>query len=248
MKCRLCRKEVPRLVSSHILSEFLYQGMYDADHCFIGVSSDPDEGDRLFQKGLREKLLCQRCDNVVFAHYEKYAHRVLYGGEPRRIADDGKTLWLQGLDYTNLKLFFLSLLWRMSVSRNEFFGDVSLGPYENRLANMLLRATPGTWSEFGVFCVAPLSEDGKLVNLMLPPDCIRHHGRRIYRCLIGGLLYCFFVGKTPLPREIENRFLREDGSWVIRRVRPNQIGFLTDLCMVLREAIAARRRQGRSRV
>lgn len=55
----------------------------------------------------------------------------------------GKILLLTNLPYRPLKLFRLSLLWRMSVSSLREFALVKLGPHEERIRQMLLQDDPG---------------------------------------------------------------------------------------------------------
>jgi hypothetical protein len=56
MRCALCKGSKP-VVNSHIIPEFMYSRMDDAQHRFFVVSSNPSVNDRLLQKGLREQLL-----------------------------------------------------------------------------------------------------------------------------------------------------------------------------------------------
>lgn len=142
MSCCLCLKSA-KLVNSHVISEFLYSPMYDPNHRFFAISCDPSVNDRLFQKGLREIMLCENCDNKILSAYENYARRVLHGGESIQTAVDGNDFRIWGLDYTRLRLFFISLLWRMSVSTLPYFRGVSLGPHEEVLRRMLLEGRPG---------------------------------------------------------------------------------------------------------
>lgn len=240
MICKLCQKLVPKLVNSHIIPEFMYQGMYDEKHRFFGLSLNPKIRERIYQKGVREPLLCEHCDNVLVASYEKYASGLIYGGVAHRSATDGNDLRLQDLDYAKVRLFYLSLLWRMGVSTDEFFSDVSLGPYQEKLRSMIVGEDPGEPDECGLMCVAPLFDQEHLGDWIMAPDCVRYGGRRIHRCIIGGLLYCFFVGKAALPQPLVERFVQRDGSWVIRREKIENIPFLRNWCIEMGAAMAHR--------
>ena len=77
MTCALCLQERP-LRRSHIVPEFMHGQMYDAKHRFFGISSIASKPNKLFQKGLREELLCAGCEQHI-ARYESYASRVFYG-------------------------------------------------------------------------------------------------------------------------------------------------------------------------
>jgi hypothetical protein len=45
-------------------------------------------------------------------------------------------------DYATLKLFLMSLLWRVSVAKGEFFRCVKLGRHEEQLRQMLHAQNP----------------------------------------------------------------------------------------------------------
>lgn len=247
MACRLCLAE-SRLVNSHILSEFLYEGMYDEDHRFFALSSNPSVKDRVLQKGLREPLLCEKCDNEILSGYERYAQKVLYGGQSVLSIQDGNSLRFKGLYYTKLRLFYLSILWRMSVSSKSTYSAVSLGPHEEIIRRMLLEGRPGEPDEYGLICVAPLFDSQYIGSWMLPPDSVKQYVRRIYRCLIAGLLYNFFVGKAKLPTQLSDLFIQKDGSWVIIREKIERVKFLHDYCFRLSQAMNHRKQVGGSRV
>ena len=237
--CQLCLQPA-ELVDSHIISEFMYKRMYDQKHRFFALSANPDTHDQLIQKGLREKLLCTRCDNGILGKYENYARRVLYGGEAITTQVMGNDLRLTGLDYAKLRLFFLSLVWRMSISAHPVFAKVSLGPHGEMIRRMLFEGHPGNPHEYGVLWIAPLFQGQQIGNWTMPPDKVRSKGRSVYRCLIDGLLYCYFVGKSKLPELLTDRFLQKDGSWVIRREKIENVKFLLDWCVVVGKAMEER--------
>lgn len=238
--CRLCLRE-EKLVKSHIVSEFLYTPMYDEKtHRFLVLSTNAAIPERTRQTGLYERLLCANCDGNLLGQYEDYAAKVLNGGPKIEYAQVGNELRMKGVDYTRLKMFYLSLLWRMSVARHEFFQQVDLGPHEGVIRKMILSGDPGEPEDYGVFCVAPLFKAEFVGNWMLPPDWVRDFGRRIYRCLIGGMLYNFFVGKGTLPKPLIERLIQKSGTWVIHREKIENIGFLKDLVIRMGRAIYER--------
>lgn len=246
--CRLCLKEA-KLVKSHIISEFLYTPMYDEKtNRYFVISSDAKVPDRTRQIGIYERLLCAECDGKLLGRLEDYAAKVLRGGTRVEYAQVGNELRLHGVDYAKLKLFYLSLLWRMSISTQPFFKEVALGPHEESIRKMILEGRPGEVDEYGVLCAAPLFDAQHLGDWIMPPDKVRAYGRTVYRCLIGGLLYSFFVGKGELPKPLVERLIQKDGSWSIIREKIERIKFLADWCVRMGEAMNERRRGGGSKV
>src|SRR6516225_11959807 len=76
-KCALCREERP-LRRSHVIPEFMFRPLYDKKHRFWGVSNIPTKPNRIFQKGPREKLLCNECEQRL-SRYESNASDVFFG-------------------------------------------------------------------------------------------------------------------------------------------------------------------------
>ena len=69
--CWLCLEET-ELRKSHVLSEFLYESTYEPldlerpkQGRMVKVPADTDEKPRIMQKGLRERLLCGRCERYL---------------------------------------------------------------------------------------------------------------------------------------------------------------------------------------
>jgi hypothetical protein len=95
------------------------------------------------QGGLKEKLLCDSCENI-FSNLENYVKNMLYGGIELTFHKIGPRTWsVGGLDYIKFKLFQLSVLWRASVSTQEFFKSVNLGQkHESQIRKMLLDQEP----------------------------------------------------------------------------------------------------------
>jgi hypothetical protein len=71
MGCALCQQN-KQLCDSHIVPEFMYQHMYDANHRFRVLSRNEVDATRFLRKGLREELLCRDCE-AKFSKWESYA-------------------------------------------------------------------------------------------------------------------------------------------------------------------------------
>ena len=121
--CRLCRKPSV-LQDSHVVPEWGYGPLYDDKHRMIALRSGsrrPASADYM-QKGIRERLLCKRCETRL-SRYEKYARdllmtRGLVLPPPRRQV-------VNQADYKPLKLFQLSLLWHHEVTAVHRHGCVT---------------------------------------------------------------------------------------------------------------------------
>ena len=222
--CKLCQQNKP-LCRSHIVPEFLHGAMYDEKHRFFGLSSVPARRIQLFQKGLREFLLCEDCEQQ-FGRYEQYASRVFYGGTPITGSLHKKTVTLEDLDYKPLKLFFMSLLWRFGVTSIEYYKGASLGPHEERLRNMLQAEDPGNYDAYPCLVVA-VSLDGKHIpDLIVPPALARIDGHWIWSLVVAGFLLTFYVSSHTPPDVLYPAFLKPDGTMILQIKDMTEIDFL----------------------
>lgn len=223
-ECKLCKAH-GNLRNSHILPEFLYKPMYDEKHCFMVINPNPARAIRKFQIGLRERLLCGGCEGRL-AIYEKYVKEFIYDGKNVTGEWQGQGIVLHGLDYKTVRLYYLSLLWRMSVSSHQMFRDVSLGPHEDRLRTMILATDPGEPEEYGFFCIIPLIDGIIFDDWILEPGWIRVNGHRYYRIVIGGLLYLFTTNPTAIRHDVHGALLQKNGDWSILAREARTIPFL----------------------
>src|SRR5665647_1213204 len=103
MRCALCLKE-DELRESHILPEFLYEPLYDHKHRLQVLSTAQDKANSLMQKGLKEQLLCDTCEQKL-SIWEGYARKVIRGELPLTMTGERSLIYIEGLDYKSFKLF-----------------------------------------------------------------------------------------------------------------------------------------------
>lgn len=208
--CRLCHGLKP-LRSSHIIPEFLYSSMYDKKHRFHMLSTDREQSNRLAQKGVREKLLCEDCEQKL-SKWERYASQILSGGTAI-VAVRERNLWhLSEIDYIPFRLFQLSVLWRASVSTVDFFANVSLGDHEDKLRKLLISDNPGLPWQYGCVICSLIADETILTDLMIQPDRLRLHGHNAYRFVFGGFMWIYFASNHIPPTPIQSAFLDQTGK------------------------------------
>jgi hypothetical protein len=102
------------LLLSHIVPEFLHRPIYDEHHRTLSFAHGDWRAD-ILQKGVRERLLCAKCEARI-QKWEHYFARFWY--RSKRLPDPlpAHGLILQGVDYAKLKLFVLSIVWRIGGS------------------------------------------------------------------------------------------------------------------------------------
>ena len=130
--------------NSHIVPESLYRPLYN-DKGHMSAIRWPDERHRargLLQKGIRERLFCEACEQHFNEHFEKPFLKQWF---PNPLPDlwDGDDIHCLTVDYASFKLFHLSVLFRAAVSSLATYANVDVGPHESRLRRQLLERNPG---------------------------------------------------------------------------------------------------------
>ena len=185
--CRLCHQD-RTLRRSHIIPEFLFEDLYNAKHQMIGIHGLGVKGWIIQQKGIREPLFCERCEQFFNEHFEKPFQRIWVENFP--LPDPWpfeEVHWIK-IDYEPFKLFHLSVLFRASVSALPTFADVSLGPHEERLRNILLARRAGPEDQYPVFGYAVVHhQTRRIVQLVSKFQAGKFDGRRCYGVIYGGV-------------------------------------------------------------
>lgn len=233
MVCRLCHGLKP-LRDSHIIPEFLYSSMYDEKHRFHTLSSDQAQKNRLFQKGVREKLLCDDCEQK-FSKWEGYASLVLSGGTAIVAEQEGRLWHLSEIDYRPFRLFQLSVLWRASISTVDFFANVSLGDHEENIRRLLISSDPGLPWQYGCIMCGLIADNAILADLMIQPDRFKLHGHTAYRFVFGGFMWIFFASNHTPPTPIQSAFLSQDGKVTILVRNIESVKYIKHLAIELFE-------------
>lgn len=223
MHCRLCRL-TGKVVNSHILPEWLYASMYDPHHRFHEISTDPHTRNKYRQKGLREKLLCVGCEQKLSV-WEEYAKRFLHGGAGLSWRRDSGLLFINGVDYTKLKLFQLSVLWRASASTLPMFKGVHLNHDEDEIAKLLLRDDPGASNDYGCVLHVVLNQGVPLKDLIVEPHVAQAAGYLASSFVFGGLACVYFIGRHIRP-ELSRFFVQENGTCIVRLADFEELKFL----------------------
>lgn len=227
MNCALCQG-TGELQRSHVIPEFLFRALYDEKHRFHVISTDEAERNKYQQKGPREPLLCARCEQQ-FSRYERYASLALSGGIELGYQLEGPALVLSGLDYSQFRLFQLSVLWRAGVSRHDFFKDVSLGPHEEPLRLAILHEDPGLPERYGCIMCAVVHDEKIQRDLVLQPERVRFSGLSGYRFVFGGLVWIYVVSSHRSQAGIERGFLQQDGKALVLMKELGDFGDLIEM-------------------
>lgn len=173
--------------------------MYDEKHRIIELSEIAEGGKlRHPQKGHREKLLCAKCESHI-NHFEKHTRRLFVDPLPPPSMGNCRMREHPRLDYPLSKLFFLSILWRASVSSLPLFRHVKLGPHEEPMRQMILNCEPGETTTYPVTLFPLHLEGDHLRDILVEPTYMRFKGRRCYRFVMAGFVVFIIVSVQSPP-------------------------------------------------
>jgi hypothetical protein len=233
--CRLCLTEKVHLSHSHIIPEFAYEPCYDEKGRMIAVRLKAKVMDTYIQKGIREHLLCAKCEGL-FSKWEGHAASIFESGRIDLTVRDADGWTPVQADYGLFKLYTMSLIWRMGISSDSCFKVVRLGAkHEERLRSALLRSDPLCPDEYPVIiCSVRIGEEW-MPEWVVPPYPGKFHGVHVYAPVIGGFLHNFFVGSHPIHRQLKPLILQADGTFRIPRRDVEGVPFLLKLVEEVRD-------------
>jgi hypothetical protein len=213
MKCKFCGEEKP-LIKAHIFPQQFHKPITCAEKKHHVVIADALDKPGILQSGSVDKtILCEKCDNEVIGKWDKYAtefFRQQDTWDKTTISgDDGPIVVyiVEDFDYAPLKLFFISLLWRASVSSLGVYNGVKLGAYEIKAWKMMKTGDPGTENDFGV-AMFKLTESqrytkpptsGGIHQSIAGPQLIRENNINMYRTAFLGTSTIIKVDRRKMP-------------------------------------------------
>jgi len=198
-KCRLCG-ELAQLRNSHIIPEFYYKPIYDEKHRFFELSTNIEHKTKFPQKGIREYLLCDNCENRL-SKYETYS-ATMFGSKTRAVKK-GDEIIVNNIDYKLFKLHQISILWRIAISSRNIFSKIELPEVEPELRSMIINNDPGNYNDYGCTLTFVVNEKALLTDLITTPEMLIMDSNKYVRLIFGGYIWIFSLQKD------ENSFCNE---------------------------------------
>lgn len=142
-KCKLCGDHAA-LVDAHVIPNSFYAPVLSREGYGIRVPASPDNYESRFGTGEYDpNLVCLRCERG-FSEWDGYGKRFLLDRDwspvPGRLEP---FIEVAEWDHALLKMFVLSVAWRVGASNRPFFSQVSLGHHLSRLGAAVRASDPG---------------------------------------------------------------------------------------------------------
>lgn len=212
--CRLCGTNSRPLRNSHIVPEFLYRPLYnDKGHMLAIQQSDERRRARgLLQKGIRERLFCEQCEQHFNEHFEKPFLKQWFPNPLPDLWDHDDIQWLTVDDYASFKLFHLSVFFRAAVSSLATYANVDVGRHESVLRGHLLDRNPGDRLDYPIAGRAVIHHQTNriILRVMTQPTVRMNESHRYFTMVYGGVEWWIKLSSHRHQR-FEERCLRPDG-------------------------------------
>jgi hypothetical protein len=209
MICKLCLNEKPLLKKSHIIPNYLYDGLCDESNKMIFLKLKEGRKENYYTGIFDANILCRECDNELLSHLENYARNTIFSKNwhsklgievSSKITDSRlESIIYKNLDYSKTKRFLLSLIWRASISKQPIFKNVNLGPHGEIIRKMILNDEPCPSDIYETAICILKPNPNKLYRSMIEPRKITEDGNTWYLIYINSLVFHFNI--SPINKQ-----------------------------------------------
>lgn len=233
MICKLCG-EHKKLVKSHVIPEAFFRQISNDGIASKTISNKLGSYPKRAPIGIYDtNILCQACEDS-FHFYDDYAISIF-----RDFAEDAdRSIFIKGrpavsfnVEYSRIKLFFISMLWRAGISNEDYFKSVQLKEHENRLKELILKRDPGGRHDYSVVGRI-FNANPEIVPMMGPYSCRNLAGARAYSFVFSGLQFFIKVASHKFDSDIHQIMLEPNKPWnlvVIEYIGSNYYNAALDL-------------------
>ncbi len=209
MKCKLCLND-KKLIKSHIIPKSFYRPLMKDKTIPRLITDKIGSYPTKIRIGVYDKeIICEECERL-FSPWDDYANEFFnqkLANEDYIIHKNKKIAYNFGnVEYKKLKLFFLSVLWRASVSSERMFSRVKLGKYEEKIKQLMLDNLEVDSNNFSIviFKFENMNVDG-----FLDPDRMNFEGVNHYRLYLGEYMAVIKVSNQPDVKEFQGMYIKE---------------------------------------
>lgn len=176
--CKFCNTE-KQLCKAHIVPKSFY-----AKKLHLNVSQHLPYPKRLWEGVYDKNILCHECDGQ-FGQYEAYAKTLLMDNlETYKVSD--KAMYFipdDEFDYKKFRKFIVFLVWKASISKEDYCKNVDLGPYEQK-ASAILNNHNNYDRDFGFAVIK--NSNLELKDIHIPPVPMKFAGVSGYHFIFTG--------------------------------------------------------------
>ncbi|MCX4193124.1 hypothetical protein [Methylophaga sp. OBS1] len=223
MICKGCNQD-KKLVKAHVIPESFFRDLRADEKTLKLISNVEGVHTKKTPIGVYDKeILCRECEDK-FQTLDDYAAKLLIvNSEIEELKQNGALVGykIPNVDYGLLKRFIISLLWRASISKHEFYSKVNLGALEEQAKKLIWEESAGEKDEFS-FVLAKFDDEGTISKAMLDPHQERWYGKRYYRFYIGSFVLYVKADSQITPEQWVKFIPSDDNLYVVSRGKIEQ--------------------------
>ena len=190
----------------------------------MGITGTGNRGWKPVQKGLREPLFCDDCEQLFNDRYEKPFLEAWVKNCPLPDQLEPEKWYSVSVpSYETFKLFHLSVFFRASVSTEATYREVDLGPHQEKFRQMLMSGDPGDYWQYLVIGYAVIHDKTyRLIPMIAQPQKRRFDGNMCFSMLYAGVEWWITV-LSHRTKDLEEVALRTNGRMPLLAVPWNSI-------------------------
>lgn len=206
--CQCCKEE-RELIKAHIVPRCFY-----LDYKEVGGYKSVDFSNGKWKQqqcGVYDnEILCSTCDNEILGKLDNEARKILFEEfkkYPEKSSNTGIIYHLKTGDfnYDLLRKFFISIIWRASISNLNDFKYVDLGKYEK----IALQNIKGERFDDNLFkCLVFKSPENKQFNRVVYIEHARLFNANIYNIVMASYSITIFINCSGMPLS-EKKFFEQ---------------------------------------
>jgi hypothetical protein len=221
--CKFCGNQKP-LIKAHIIPKQFFQ-IPTGKNQLIMVDAENSYTKRCLEGVMDDGILCKDCD-LAIGQYDQEAQRLLLSdlSKYKNIDKDFYEIPWSEFNYQKIKLFFISLVWRASISSIPFCKGVKLGDkYENMALNILKNLSLDSVDAFPLFIWKYKNvEKVPIERITLEPSRFRLYGRNCCRFIFAGYHINIKMDKQGLPPIFSWLYANPSNPLIILEVSPDK--------------------------
>jgi len=211
MKCKFCGNE-SNLIEAHVIPAGFFRRIKQQDKRALEIITNrAGECTKKAPLGVYDKtIVCYSCERI-WQEWDNYAQQLL-ADKPlngRARYHDGKKICyiVDNFDYRKLKLFFISVTWRASVSSHQFFSRISLDQFEDIAKQHIMNVDPGEREDFSIV-VSKFNHP--LAKGIFDPYMYQNSGVKYIRFYLASYMADIKVDHKPTPNRLSKLTMAEN--------------------------------------
>lgn len=215
--CALCNN-VRKLARAHVIPEAFYRPMMSDGGFAQLVTNREGEFNRRLPTGIYDPdLVCIPCEES-FSPYDTYGINVLLHTDWDSLPTLGNgrpfAYQIQQYDRRLLKLFGMSLLWRVAATKRREFHHVDIGPHLEQLGIALRESDPGSVDEWSMMITRFTGRHPRLPSFdarhcFLDPHACRYYGLNFIKIYAAEFAILIKVDSRPLGHDLRVVCIRD---------------------------------------